>query len=136
MSSPTTASPTTTTHDRPDTPATPPRGKPIPTLVTELWNLVVAYMKQETVEPLKGIGRYIGFGAAGSIAIALGVTLLILSLLRGLQRTFGTRGRGLSQLMTGSLSWLPYLITLVFAVTIVDSARRAIKKKKNNGKRS
>ena len=36
--------------------------KSLPTLASELWDLVRAYAKQETIEPLKGIGRFIGFG--------------------------------------------------------------------------
>ena len=54
--------------------------------VGELKNLVVGYAKQETVEPLKSLGRYVGFGAAGGTCVGIGVVLLMLALLRGLQR--------------------------------------------------
>ena len=51
--------------------------------VGELKNLVVGYAKQETVDPLKSLGRYVGFGAAGGTCIGIGVVLLTLALLRG-----------------------------------------------------
>ena len=40
--------------------------------VRELRELVVAYAKQETVEPIKGLGRYVGFGLGAGILIGLG----------------------------------------------------------------
>lgn len=71
--------------------------------------LVIDYVKQETVEPLKGLGRFLAFGVAGSLALCVGVVLLLLALLRLLQtETDGS--------FTGNLSWLPYLIVTVVAV--------------------
>jgi hypothetical protein len=51
----------------------------------ELWELLKAYAQQETVGPLKNLGRQLGLGLAGSVFIALGVFLLVLSVMRGLQ---------------------------------------------------
>ena len=85
----------------------------LPTLVSELWELVKAYVKQETVGPLRGIGRTIAFGVVGSLAVALGLVLLALALLRVLQTETGST-------FTGNWSWAPYLLTLVgVAVAIV-----------------
>jgi len=92
----------------------------------DVWDLLVAYAKQETVEPLRGLGRWIGFGAGGSVLIATGVSLLLLSVLRALQTETGTT-------FTGNLSWLPYLITLVGAVLVGGVSYWAITSKK--GKR-
>ena len=81
------------------------REKSLPTLLTELWQLVLAYARQETIVPIRGLGRYVAFGLAGSVLLSAGGVLLALALLRFLQRVTGTA-------LTGSLSWVPYLITL------------------------
>ena len=39
----------------------------------DAFQLTLSYLKQETLEPLKGLGRFIAFGLAGSFAIAVGV---------------------------------------------------------------
>ena len=77
--------------------------------VQDLWQLVVAYFKQETIEPIKGLGRFVGFGLAGSLAVGLGGVLLVLGLLRLLQSETGDA-------FDGNLSVFPYLISLVVAV--------------------
>lgn len=80
--------------------------KSLPTLATELWELVRDYAKQELVEPLKGLGRYIGFGLAGAVCVGIGSVLLALSLLRALQTETGAH-------FHDHLSWVPYLVVLV-----------------------
>ena len=35
--------------------------------IQELWELLKGYARQETVEPLKNLGRRIGFGIAASV---------------------------------------------------------------------
>ena len=85
-----------------------PENKSEPQVVTELWGLTKDYARQETVEPLKGVGRYIAFGFSGAVVGSAGVILLLLSLLRTLQ-TEGITG----DTFDGSWSWVPYLITLL-----------------------
>ncbi len=92
----------------------------------DVWELLVAYAKQETVEPLRGLGRWIGFGAGGSVLIATGTSLVLLSALRALQTETGTT-------FTGNLSWLPYVITLLGALLVGGLSYWAVKSKK--GKR-
>lgn len=85
--------------------------------VRELKDLVVAYAKQETIDPLKTLGRYLGFGFAGSILIGGGVALLLLALLRGLQQIdvfVDPAEFGMSR-----FSWAPYLITAVVAFVLM-----------------
>jgi hypothetical protein len=75
----------------------------------EVQQLLVSYAKQETVEPLKTLGRYFGFGIGGSLLIALGTFFVGLGVLRVTQTV---------EQFTGS-SWastLPYVITLVVLV--------------------
>ncbi|HEX7521142.1 MAG TPA: hypothetical protein VF441_03685, partial [Acidimicrobiia bacterium] len=76
------------------TPPGPPRASappipPLPQMVAELWELVVAYFKQETVVPLQKLGRYLGLGVAGSLLLGLGVVFLGMSGLRALQTETG-----------------------------------------------
>jgi tetrahydromethanopterin S-methyltransferase subunit C len=84
--------------------------KSLPTLASELWDLVRAYAKQETVEPLKGILRFVGFGLAGGVSLSIGLVLLALAGLRGLQ-TIDT--------FDENLSWVPYGIVVLVAMLIV-----------------
>jgi len=79
------------------------------TQVAELKDLVVGYAKQETVDPLRTLGRYLGFGLAGSAALALGLFLLLLALLRGLQELDVFNDP--AELDGGTFSWAPYFIT-------------------------
>src|SRR4029453_11942595 len=62
-----------------------PSSKSVPEVATELWSLTKDYARQETIEPLKGVGRYVAFGFAGAVLGAFGVAMLLLSLLRALQ---------------------------------------------------
>ena len=94
----------------------------LPTVVIELWELVKAYAKQETVGPLKGIGRSVAFGVGGSIVLAVGVVLLALALLRALQSETGTT-------FTGSWSWAPYLLTLVGLAVVIALALAAARRR-------
>jgi hypothetical protein len=80
--------------------------------IGEVIEYVKTYAKQETVGPLKGAGRWIGFGAAGAIALGLGLSLLLLGLLRLLQSEW-TRSA------SGRLSWLSYLIVLVACLALL-----------------
>lgn len=78
---------------------------PIPQLLNELRELIVGYLKQETVVPLKALRRYVLFGVAGSLLVGLGVLFLALAGLRALQsETDGT--------FDGNWSWAPYAIVV------------------------
>lgn len=89
--------------------------------VGDIIDYVKAYAKQETLGPLKGVGAWLGYGAAAALLLGVGLVLLLVGLLRLLQ-TEWTRSA------TGSLSWLPYLITLLVAVAIVALAISRVKK--------
>jgi H+/Cl- antiporter ClcA len=76
------------------------------TTVTELKELLVTYARQQTVDPVKALGRYLGFGLAGAAMVGLSCVFLALGLLRLLQTETGST-------FTGNLSWVPYLLVLV-----------------------
>lgn len=80
--------------------------------LADIADLVKAYARQETVEPLQGMGRWVGMGVAGSLLLMLGSISLTLAMLRVLQEETGTT-------FTGNLSWFPYLATLGAALVIV-----------------
>ncbi len=86
--------------------------RPLPTVVSELWELVKTYAKQETVGPLRGVGRSIAYGVGGSIVLSLGLVLLALALLRALQTETGTT-------FTGNWSWAPYLIVVFLLAAVL-----------------
>ncbi|MFQ5557963.1 MAG: hypothetical protein ACE5GB_10720, partial [Acidimicrobiales bacterium] len=79
--------------------------------VGELFDFVKAYARQETLDPLKGAGRWLALGVAGSLLLMIGTLELTLALLRALQTETDTK-------LTGNLSWLPYVITLVAAALV------------------
>ena len=85
----------------------------------ELWELVVAYARQETLDPLRGLGRYIGLGLGGSVLVGIGTILMATAGLRLLQTETGSR-------FTGNWSWAPYLIVLIGALTVAGIALYAI----------
>jgi hypothetical protein len=87
-----------------ESPRTPSRQEQVS--IGEVIETVTTYAKQETVEPLKRAGRYVGFGAAGGLLTGLGLSLILLGLLRFVQSEW-------SRSATGRLSWLAYLVTLV-----------------------
>lgn len=91
----------------------------------ELLGLVIAYAKQETVVPLKSLGRYVGFGLAGAMLLAAGGALLTLTAVRVVQTETGPH-------LHGELTWVPYLggilIAAIGAVWAVTRIGRDVKR--------
>ncbi len=113
--------------------ATPPdvptgdRTPPLPRLVVELRELLVAYFKQETVVPLKQLGHYVAFGVVGAVLLGLGVVFLGVAGLRALQTETDTA-------LTGNWSWAPYAIVvaaLLVGAAITWKARGAVRRRKD-----
>mgnify|MGYP001363913450 CR=1 FL=1 len=67
-----------------------------------------AYVKQETIGPLKGLGRYLGFGLAGTICFAVAEIFLVLGVVRVSQSTTSPKslhaGSALSLGPSGNIS--------------------------------
>jgi hypothetical protein len=95
----------------------------------ELWQLVVAYLKQETIEPLKGLVRFLGVGAGAMFCFGIAAVLLILAALRALQTETGDA-------FDGNLTVVPYLIVFVGAIVIAGLAGRAIGAEKRRSDRA
>ena len=93
----------------------------------ETLQLVIDYVKQETLDPLKGLGRFMAFGVAGSVALAVGLVILAVAFLRLLQGETGSTFRG-------NWSWAPYLICTVGVLAVAALAIRAVTR--GTGKRS
>ncbi len=77
----------------------------------DAFQLTVDYLKQETLVPLKGLGRFLAFGVAGSFAIAVGILLGLVGVLRLLQGETGSA-------LTGDWSWVPYFVVAVLGAGV------------------
>jgi len=77
--------------------------------------LTIDYLKQETLEPLKGLGRFIAAGVAGSLLIAIGILLLLIGVLRLLQEETGSA-------LTGDWSWVPYMVVVLLGLAVMGVA--------------
>ncbi|HEV3450516.1 MAG TPA: hypothetical protein VG869_04855 [Acidimicrobiia bacterium] len=102
-------------------PDAPAADVPLPQLVLELRDLVVAYFRQETVVPLQSLGRYVLFGLAGAFLLGTGVILLGVGSLRLLQAETGST-------FSGDWSWAPYgivFVALCVGGAVTWRARRA-----------
>jgi hypothetical protein len=85
----------------------------------EALQLVIDYVKQETLTPLKGLGRFVVFGVAGSVALAIGLVIVSVAFLRLLQGETGTT-------FSGNWSWAPYLICTAAVVLVAALAVKAV----------
>jgi hypothetical protein len=98
----------------------PAEPKSTPETISELKDLLVDYAKQETIVPLKGLGRYLGLGIPGAILVSLGLVFLALSGLRAMQSE--------TTVFDGRWSWAPYLIVLVGLALVIAISIAAIKR--------
>jgi uncharacterized BrkB/YihY/UPF0761 family membrane protein len=87
--------------------------------INEAVELVKAYARQETLEPLRNAGRFLGFGLVGAFLLGIGLLLLLLAGLRVLQTE--------TDAFDGTWSFVPYLIVFVVAVLIVVLAASRIR---------
>ena len=76
----------------------------------EILETVLKYVKTETLKPIRGAGRWIGFGLVAALMLSIGLVLGALGILRLVQ----TSGLGDSS----SWSWLTYVISSSFLLII------------------
>jgi hypothetical protein len=93
--------------------------KGAPEILQELFDLLKAYAKQETLDPLKALGRYLAWGAAGALLLSIGIFFLALAGLRALQSQMTT--------FRSTWSWAPYLMVAVVLIGVIAVAAWRIK---------
>ena len=71
----------------------------------ELVDLVITYAKQETLEPLKGLGKNALKGIGGAVLLGIGGIFCSVAALRAMQTE--------TDRFDDNLSWIPYVITVV-----------------------
>ncbi len=94
------------------------KDKGLPGEAQDLFQLVVGYAKQETLDPIRNLGRFVGYGLAGALLGSLGAVLLLLGGLRLLQTETGDA-------FDGKLSFVPYVLVLVASGAIAGGAMKA-----------
>ena len=102
------------------------KDKSLPGEAQELWQLVLGYAKQETLDPVKNLCRFLGFGLGGALLGSLGAVLLLLGGLRLLQTETG-------EAFDGNLTFIPYLLVLVVSGAIVAGAMKAVTRGQRKG---
>lgn len=84
--------------------------------ISEVITLVKEYARQETVGPLRGAGRWLGFGAAGALLLATASVFLVVGVLRLMQNEFASTFSG------RWMSLLPYAAALTITAAIIALA--------------
>jgi len=77
----------------------------------ELVDLVIAYAKQETLEPLKGLGKNAALGLGGAVLLGIGGVFCSIGALRAMQAETDFFERH-------NLSWLPYFLTVIILLVL------------------
>lgn len=89
--------------------------------IADVWQLIRDYAKQETIDPLKSIGRFLGWGLPGAVFLGLGLLFATLAILRGLQTETEAH-------LTGSLNVIPYVVAFVVTALVAALAAKSITK--------
>jgi len=87
----------------------------------ELLGMVVTYAKQETLDPLRSLVRFVAWGTAGAVLLAVGGVVGALTILRLLQGEAGAH-------LGGDLSWVPYSVAALAAASGAAVAASRISK--------
>lgn len=77
-----------------------------------------AYVVQETVGPLRGLGRYLLFGLVGAMAVSVSIVLAALALIRVLQTETAVFG--------ANWSFVPHLAGAAVLIVAIIVLARAI----------
>jgi len=77
----------------------------------ELVDLVIAYAKQETLEPLKGLGKNAAWGLGGAVCLGIGGLFCSIGALRAMQSETDFFERH-------NLTWAPYFLTVLILLVL------------------
>jgi hypothetical protein len=91
-------------------------------VISDLVDMLKNYARQETVDPLKSLGRFVGFGAGAALCWGIAGTLITLGVLRVVQ--IETR-----DLFDGNWSWVPYMAALVVSSVATVASLKLIRKR-------
>ena len=91
--------------------------KGLPELGRELIDLTVAYAKQETIGPLKGAQRTVGWGVAGATVSSVGLLVFVIGVVRVVQ---------VEARLRGAWSWVPYAAGLALTGLVAFVAVKRI----------
>ncbi|HVB06528.1 MAG TPA: hypothetical protein VNF07_09830 [Acidimicrobiales bacterium] len=80
--------------------------------LSETVTLLRRYVVQETVGPIKRLGRVLAYGLAGALAFGLGGLFVVVGVLRLTQAESGTT-------FAGNWSFAPYLFAAIAGVALV-----------------
>ncbi len=90
--------------------------KPNPeTAAEELLELTKAYLRQETLDPLRSLGRRVGYGVLGSLCVGLGAIFIGSAVLRLVPRHVSATSRGI-------LSSIVYFVAGVALVAVIGAS--------------
>jgi len=78
----------------------------LPSEARELVDLVVGYAKQETVDPIKRLGKTVAFGVAGAALVGIGGVFMSMAALRAMEDQTDF-------FFEHNLTWLPYFILTI-----------------------
>ena len=94
----------------------------------ELKLMVTDYAKQQTVEPLKNLGQWAGFGIAGGVMLIVGAFLSGLGVLRLFQKlSFLTKEED-GEIVDTAWTFAPYLFTFGILLIVLILLALAMKK--------
>jgi hypothetical protein len=82
----------------------------------------IRHAKQETLEPLKGAGRWVLVGSIAAVFVSIGMVFLLLGALRLLVDVSGNA-------FDGGWSFVPYMVTFMLGTLIVLVTLSRVKKR-------
>jgi hypothetical protein len=85
--------------------------------LNDVWRLVVGYTKQETVAPLRGIGRFMRWGVIGMLFFSLGTAFGVMAIVRALETETE---------LDGYWSWVPYFAAFAWVVIVGLLSARSV----------